>query len=69
MSLFLNVAGLFTVAFFIVHRKLTITTACTEKHLREFLNGIVSRDFEVCLLILMDSSDIATPDGTGYFFF
>jgi hypothetical protein len=30
--------------------------------------GIVSRDFEVCFLIPLDSSDIATPDGTGSFF-
>jgi hypothetical protein len=33
------------------------------------LEGIVSRDFEVCFLIPLDSSDIATPDGTGSFFF
>jgi hypothetical protein len=27
--------------------------------------GIVSRDFKVCFLIPVDSSDIVTPDGTG----
>jgi hypothetical protein len=27
---------------------------------------IVSRDFEVCFLVLLDSSDIATPDGTVF---
>jgi hypothetical protein len=32
------------------------------------LKGIVSRDLEVCFLLLLDSSDIATPDGTGSFF-
>jgi hypothetical protein len=32
-----------------------------------FLKGIVSRDFEVCFLIPLDSSDIATPDGKGLF--
>jgi hypothetical protein len=30
--------------------------------------GIVSRDFEVCFLIPLESSHIATPDGTGKFF-
>jgi hypothetical protein len=30
--------------------------------------GIVSQDFEVCFLVPLDSSDIATPDGTGSFF-
>jgi hypothetical protein len=30
--------------------------------------GIVSRDFEVCFFIRLDSSDIATPDGTGSVF-
>jgi hypothetical protein len=29
--------------------------------------GIVSRDFEVCFLVPLDSSDIATPDGMGSF--
>jgi hypothetical protein len=32
------------------------------------LKGIVSRDFEVCFLVALDSSDIATPSGTGSFF-
>jgi hypothetical protein len=32
------------------------------------LKEIVSRDFEVCLLVPLDSSDIATPAGTGLFF-
>jgi hypothetical protein len=32
------------------------------------IKGIVSRDFEVCFLVPLDSSDIATPDGTGSFF-
>jgi hypothetical protein len=32
------------------------------------LKGIVSRDFEVCFLVPLDSSDIATPDGMGLFF-
>jgi hypothetical protein len=31
------------------------------------LKGIVSRDFEVCFLVPLDSSDIAIPDGTGSF--
>jgi hypothetical protein len=30
--------------------------------------GIVLRDFEVCFLIPLDSSDIVTLDGTGSFF-
>jgi hypothetical protein len=30
-----------------------------------FFKGIVSQDFEVCFFIPVDSSDIATPDGTG----
>jgi hypothetical protein len=29
--------------------------------------GILSRDFEVCFLVPLDSSDIATPAGTGSF--
>jgi hypothetical protein len=29
---------------------------------------IVSRDFEVCFLVPLDSSDITTPAGTGSFF-
>jgi hypothetical protein len=33
------------------------------------LKGIVSRDFEVCFLVPLDSSDIATPSGAGSFFF
>jgi hypothetical protein len=40
---------------------LTKTCAC--------IKGIVSRDFEVCFLVLFNSSDIATPTGTGSFFF
>jgi hypothetical protein len=32
------------------------------------LKGIVSRDFEVCFLIPLNSSDIATPSGVGSFF-
>jgi hypothetical protein len=32
------------------------------------VKGIVSRDFEVCFLVPLDSSDIATPSGTGSFF-
>jgi hypothetical protein len=32
------------------------------------LKGIVSRDFDVCFLVPLDSSDFATPDGTGLFF-
>jgi hypothetical protein len=32
------------------------------------IKGIVSRDFEVCFLVLLDCSDIATPAGTGSFF-
>jgi hypothetical protein len=32
------------------------------------LKGIVSRDFEVCFLVQLDSSDIATHDRTGSFF-
>jgi hypothetical protein len=28
---------------------------------------IVSRDFEVCFLVPLDRSDIATPAGTGSF--
>jgi hypothetical protein len=31
--------------------------------------GIVSQDFEVCFLVPLDSSDIATIAGTGSFFF
>jgi hypothetical protein len=31
--------------------------------------GIVSRDLEVCFLVPFDSSDIATPDRMGPFFF
>jgi hypothetical protein len=31
------------------------------------LIGIVSRDFDVCFLVPLDSSDIATPAGTGSF--
>jgi hypothetical protein len=34
----------------------------------DFLKGIVSRDFKVCFLVPLDSSDIATPDRTGSFF-
>jgi hypothetical protein len=30
--------------------------------------GIVSRDFELCFLVPLDSSDIATPSGAGSFF-
>jgi hypothetical protein len=30
--------------------------------------GIVSRDFEVCFLVPLDSSDIATPSETSSFF-
>jgi hypothetical protein len=30
--------------------------------------GIVSQDFEVCFLVPLDSSDIATPSGAGSFF-
>jgi hypothetical protein len=33
------------------------------------VKGIVSRDFEVCFLIPLDSSDVATPSGAGFFFF
>jgi hypothetical protein len=33
------------------------------------LKGIVSQDFEVFILVLLDSSDIATPSGAGSFFF
>jgi hypothetical protein len=33
-----------------------------------YVKGIVSRDFEVCFLVPLDSSDIAMPDGTGSFF-
>jgi hypothetical protein len=29
--------------------------------------GIVSRDFEVCFLVPLDRSDIASPDGAGSF--
>jgi hypothetical protein len=32
------------------------------------IKGIVSRDFEVCFLVPLDSSDIANPSGTGSFF-
>jgi hypothetical protein len=32
------------------------------------LKGIVSRDFKVCFLVPLDSSDIANPSGTGSFF-
>jgi hypothetical protein len=32
------------------------------------IKGIVSRDFEVCFLVPLDSSDIATPAGTGSLF-
>jgi hypothetical protein len=32
------------------------------------LKGIVSRDFELCFLVPLDSSDIATPSGTVFFF-
>jgi hypothetical protein len=32
------------------------------------LKGIVSRDFEVCFLVPLDSSDIATPSGARSFF-
>jgi hypothetical protein len=31
--------------------------------------GIVSRDFEVCFSVPLDSSDIATPSGMGLVFF
>jgi hypothetical protein len=32
------------------------------------IKGIVSRDFEVCFLVPLDSSDIATPSFAGSFF-
>jgi hypothetical protein len=32
------------------------------------LKGTVSRDFEVCFLVPLDSSDIATPSGAVFFF-
>jgi hypothetical protein len=31
------------------------------------IKGKVSRDFEVCFLVALDSPDIATPVGTGSF--
>jgi hypothetical protein len=31
------------------------------------IKGIASRDFEVCFLVPLDSSDIATPDRTALF--
>jgi hypothetical protein len=34
-----------------------------------YLKGMVSRDFEVCFLVPLDSSDIATPSGAGSFLF
>jgi hypothetical protein len=34
----------------------------------EMFKGIVSRDFKICFLVPLDSSDIATPAGTGSFF-
>jgi hypothetical protein len=37
----------------------------SQKLLQGLFKGIVSRDFEVCFLVPLDSSDIATPDGTG----
>jgi hypothetical protein len=35
-------------------------------HLGNHIKAIVSRDFMVCFLIPLDSSDIATPDRTGF---
>jgi hypothetical protein len=35
--------------------------------LKVIFKGIVSQDFEVCFLVPLDSSDIATPDGMGSF--
>jgi hypothetical protein len=32
------------------------------------MKGIVSQDLEVCFLVPLDCSDIATPDKTGLFF-
>jgi hypothetical protein len=39
------------------------------KTIKETVKGIVSQDFEVCLLVPLDSSDIATPARTCFFFF
>jgi hypothetical protein len=36
-------------------------------YMRAKIKGIVSRDFEVCFLVPLDRSDIATPAGTGLF--
>jgi hypothetical protein len=38
-------------------------------NLYDKIKGIVSQDFEVCFLVPLDSSDIATPSGAGSFFF
>jgi hypothetical protein len=41
---------------------------CIKYYLKSHMfKGIVSQDFEVCFLVPLDSSDIATPDGTGLF--
>jgi hypothetical protein len=34
----------------------------------QHFKGIVSQVFEVCFFVLLDSSDIDTPDGTSSFF-
>jgi hypothetical protein len=36
-------------------------------HIRD-IKGIVSRDFEGCFMVPLDSSDIATPSGAGFFY-
>jgi hypothetical protein len=38
-----------------------------KKHFLGLIKEMVSRDFDVCFLVLFDSSDIATPGGTGSF--
>jgi hypothetical protein len=53
------VAGIVTHCF--IHKVL--------EKFNEDIKGIVSRDFEVCFLVPLDSSDIATPSGAGSFFF
>jgi hypothetical protein len=51
-----------------VWRSQMLFSYCNHNICGSGLKGIVSRDFEECFLILLDSSDIATPEGTCSFY-